>query len=396
MRNLLSRCHFIGVLASAFLLAGAARADTWFPPKIESYSSADGAWRLTVTPRDISGPLEYFDDKVKGREPAGAVPGDPSTRAHGSMEHLENGKWRKVWTASLLNEVSLVSAIVSPSGRAVTFDNWHSMGYGKDAIVIYDGRGKLVRAMSLEDFLPLDYLRVLPRTVSSVHWGGDHHFSVDGRSLILQVVIPAVAADGLSKSNELQYIELGFDLASGRALPKDAVAWSQALASVREVNGFDESNAAEEKARFIGPLTVPGSNDERPWHQYLAEAFFRLDPDWEKGYPHTNVIRLPQQQDAAKSITWLEEALRDDQPRDVVMIACPSQDHLVRILAKVFADLSPGELKGTRIYVAADDAHTAAIARALAHTGAQYIQLDPAEPIPQSKERLNRYLEAQR
>jgi len=122
----------------------------------------------------------------------------------------------------------------------------------------------------------------------------------------------------------------------------------------------------------------------------------RLDPDWEKGYALTNVIRLPQHQDAAKSITWLEEALRDDQLRGVVMIACPSQDHLVRIVAKVFADLSSGELKGTRIYVAADDAHTAAIARALAHTGAQYIQLDPAEPIPQRKERLDRYLEAQR
>jgi hypothetical protein len=75
-----------------------------------------------------------------------------------------------------------------------------------------------------------------------------------------------------------------------------------------------------------------------------------------------------------------------------VMIGSPSQDPLVSVLAKIFGDLSAGRLKGARIYVAADDAHTAAIARALAHTGAKYIQLDPEEPIPQRRERLIRYL----
>jgi hypothetical protein len=104
LRNHLSRCQLIVVLASTLLLAGAARADTWFPPKVESYSSADGAWRLTVTPRDIESPLAYLDDKVKGREPAGAVPGDTRTRARGSMQHLADGKWRRVWEKALLNE----------------------------------------------------------------------------------------------------------------------------------------------------------------------------------------------------------------------------------------------------------------------------------------------------
>jgi hypothetical protein len=391
LRNHPTRCHLIAALASALLLAAAAHADTWFPPKVESYSSADGAWRLTVTPRDIESPLAYFDDKVKGREPAGAVPGDRSTRARGSMEHVQNGKWRRVWAGPLLNEVSPVSAIVSPSGRTVTFDNWHSMGYGADAIVIYDDRGKLVRAMSLEDFLPGDYIRALPRTVSSIGWGRDHRFSADGRHAILRIVVPEIATQSPSTSDERQFIELGFDVATGRALAPEAAAWSRALASVKALNEHNDSLAAEAKARFIAPLTAPKSEDEWQWHQYLDEAFFRVDGDWDSGYPTTQVIRLPLQADSAKSITWLEEALRDDERGGVVMIASPSQEQLVSVVTKVFANLSRGRLRGTRIYVAADDAHTAAIASALAPTGAKYIQLDPQEPIPQRRARLIGY-----
>jgi len=42
--------------------------------------------------------------------------------------------------------------------------------------------------------------------------------------------------------------------------------------------------------------------------------------------------------------------------------------------------------------VAADDAHMSAVRAALAHTGAKVIQLDIDDPIPQRKERLERYL----
>jgi hypothetical protein len=309
------------------------------------------------------------------------------------MEHLEGGKWRKAWEKPLLNEVSPVSAIVSPSGTTVTFDNWHSMGYGNHAIVIYDERGTLVRAMSLEEFLPADYIRALPHSVSSIRWGQGHRFSDDDQSVLLRVVVPDIATQSPSASDEPQFIELAFDLATGRALPPEAATWSRALASVKALNEHSDRLAAEQKARFIAPLTAPGSDDEREWHEYLGEAFFRLDQDWEDGYSRTNVIRLPQHPEFAKSITWLEEALRDDQLRGVIMIASPSQDHLVSVLTKVFGDLPHARLKGTRIYVAADDAHTTAIARALAYTGARYIQLDPEEPIPQRRVRLIRYLE---
>jgi hypothetical protein len=394
LRNLLSSCRSSVVLASALLLAGSVRADTWFPPRVESYSSADGAWRLTVTPRDIENPLAYFGDKVKGREPAGAVPGDTSTRARGSMAHLEHGKWRTVWEKSLLNEVSPVSAIVSPSGRTVTFDNWHSMGYGSHAIVIYDDHGKLVRAMSLEDFLPTDYIRALPRTVSSIHWGRDHRFSDDGHDVLLRVVVPEVVAQWPANADPQQYIDLAFDLATGGALPRDETAWSRALSSVKELNEHNDRIAAEQKARFIAPFTAPRSDHEQEWHEYLGEVFFRMDGDWGNGYPATAFIRLPKHADFAKSVNWLEEALSDDVRSNVVMVASPSQEHLVSVVAKVCADVAPGKLQGTRIYVAADDAHTAAIARALAPTGATYIQLDPEEPIPQRRERLVRYLQA--
>ena len=76
------------------------------------------------------------------------------------------------------------------------------------------------------------------------------------------------------------------------------------------------------------------------------------------------------------------------------MIGSPSQDDLARRVAEIAADVPRGSLQGTRIYVAADDAHTAAIARALTRTGATYVQLDPGKPIPQRKARLEAYLEA--
>ena len=53
-----------------------------------------------------------------------------------------------------------------------------------------------------------------------------------------------------------------------------------------------------------------------------------------------------------------------------------------------------GWLKQARVYVVVDDAHTTAVARILAPTGATYIQLDPGKPIPQRKERLDAYMES--
>jgi hypothetical protein len=86
----------------------------------------------------VTSQLAYFSDKDAGRQVAGAVAGNAQKHARGLMEHLDQGQWRPVWDEPLLNEVSPVKAIVSSSGQAVTFDNWHGMGYGKDVVTIYE------------------------------------------------------------------------------------------------------------------------------------------------------------------------------------------------------------------------------------------------------------------
>lgn len=129
-----------------------------------------------------------------------------------------------VWQGPLVNDVAPVNALVSATGQVVTFDNWHSAGFGEDAVVIYDVRGKVVRAMGLGDFLPSVYVEALPRSVSSIHWSGGHDLSGDGRELVLRVVIPRDGAQ-LDKS---RHVEVRFDLAPGTQVPLSGPAVGRA------------------------------------------------------------------------------------------------------------------------------------------------------------------------
>jgi hypothetical protein len=242
--------------------------------------------------------------------------------------------------------------------------------------------------MSLEDFLPKDYIETLPHSVSSIWWGGGHHLSASGTQLVLRVVVPSLASRGGPGDEEAEHVELSFDLETGRAIPPDETAWSKVLSKVTQVRAADRASQAAYDA--AAPLVGPRSDEESDWHQYLREAFFRIDPRWEKDFPATKVIRLPAQKDYQASVGWLEEALHRTQLGGAIMIASPSQDNLVHVLSEIAATVPRGSLKEMRIYVAVDGAHTAAVAKALAATAARYIQLDPDRPIPQRKARLER------
>ncbi|MGN2254860.1 hypothetical protein ACFWZ4_15900 [Frateuria sp. GZRe12] len=366
-------------------------ADSWELPTPHTYLSSDKSWRFTVTPRPIVSQLAYFEDQISHRARPGARPGNVQKQAQGYLEHRDHGRWRAVWNAPLVNDVAPASAIVSSAGRVVTFDNWGSMGYGDDAIVIYDVRGKPMRALGLEDFLPKTYIEALPTSVSSIWWGGVHHFSEDGRRLLLSVVVPTMG-QGIA-SDDAQHVELPFDMASGKALPPDPQAWARALRSAREVAAGLRASRARWEAAFLAPLRAPNSDEDKDWSGYLVEAFFRLDPGWEDDYPGTTVLRVPQRKDYQASVGFLREALHDEASQTgVLMFASPSQDNLVHVLGREAATVPRGWLKNARVYVVVDDAHTAAVAKALASTGATYIQIDPGTPIPQRKARLDAYM----
>ncbi len=394
------RSGFGLVLSIAALLCGPARADSWLPPSTHTYLSADGQWRLTVVPRGISSPLSYFEDKVAAKPKPGGEPGSVQ-QPLGQMEHRLQDQWEVVWTAPLVNETAPVGAMVSAQGLAVSFDNWHSVGYGGDVVVIYDRMGRKVRALALEDFLPKDYLRALPTSISSRWWGSEHKFSPDGHELILRVVVPRMG-DGPDRSPSPEPIQVKLEMATGRVLPLEGLEWERALTAARAVDAERTAQEARRSEAFKAPLAAPVSTDERAWHEYLVEAFFRVDPDTDVRYPNIGVVAAGGPESGERDqqlvrkvlLAAIEDYDEADEYDGVVMLGCPDQAQLIRALAKVAVDLPPHALRRVRVYVTVTPALREAAAQALASSGAKVVALDVSAKIPQSAERLKRATKA--
>jgi hypothetical protein len=72
-------------------------------------------------------------------------------------------------TATLVNPVAPVNALLAPNGGFITFDNWHNLGYGR-VVAIYRPDGTLIKSYSLEElYLHRDLSRV-PTSESSRAW----------------------------------------------------------------------------------------------------------------------------------------------------------------------------------------------------------------------------------
>ena len=192
-----------------------AAADTWMLPEKRKYYSPNKKFYLEVTPKKLESQLKYFEDKVEGRGDAGAVKGVKENRAKGAFHaRRADGGYSKRGEFPLVNEVSPVSALVSDGGAyVVTFDNWHSAGYGDDVVVIYRSDGALVRKFGLEDLLTPGDVETLPRSVSSIWWGGEHYIDEAQGLLVLRVV-----SDGKGAADKATYHELKIELATGRPL----------------------------------------------------------------------------------------------------------------------------------------------------------------------------------
>lgn len=381
----------LGMLFS-MLFVGSAMADSWLPPGVESYSSSNGTWKLTIYPRALTSPLGYFQDKVDDKPNAGGVPGDMQKSPIGHMQRKRDGRWQTVWKAPLVNDVSPVEVVVSNDGVSVTFDNWHSVGHGEDAVVVYTANGEPVRKLALSAFLPQYYIDALPHTVSSIHWRGKPRIDEQRRQLVVPVVVPTAEAQDAEVEKPGQ-VDVRFALADGSLVPTEGKAWRDAIASATRADARRKELREEEKQRFVSPLVAPKDGDVTSWGHYLIDAFFRVQPDEESDFPATYVVPLATDPKFALLSGYLGEALSDDMNADgVIMVASPSQDVLVEALGKQARRAKPGWLQKARVYVAADDAHMPAARAALAHTGAQVLQIDIDEPIPQRKDRLERYL----
>lgn len=215
----MKRRNWALAITAAFAFS-VASGDQWFPATPSTFSSSEGQYRLTVFPRDLEGPLPFFQDKLEGKQKPGQRPAG-SDRCEATLEALENNAYRLVWRRPLINDVAPVSVLVSDTtGAFVTFDNWHGTGWGNNAIVLYDGNRKLVRQFALTDLISKSHFESLPRSVSSIHWAGKHWLEPDTDILHLKVIAKGVDWDAV-RADRAQYEEIVIRLRDGAVLDKE-------------------------------------------------------------------------------------------------------------------------------------------------------------------------------
>jgi hypothetical protein len=380
------RIGFIAALAvfASSLAPTAAVADTWSEPKVAVTASANGAYRLTVTPRTISDQIDFFEDKVAGREPAGQADGQPGTATARLERRTSDGNWSLVWDRPLVNDVAPVSALVSDDGRyVVTFDNWHSVGYGDDVVAIYGGDGTLIRAMALTDILPSYFLDGFSRTVSSLHW---QHQSTRISGDLLQLAVREPGEAAFTNDSKFYTLNIRLDTGTPAPLTADQLRHLRPLACSAHRAAVQDYN---EGLRWVrSDLTAPTTGDRNEWSRYYSEAIHRLlEPEMSEA---DAADLLPFELLAADQYMSREfrdgfrEALRASAAElRLAVFAAVDQARLVEEVERSAQRMAPGSLAGRDLYFFADSAHWPRIVAALAGKGATLHQIDTDRPIPQ-------------
>ncbi len=338
-------------------LASPALADSWALPTPETYISPRGTVRATIVPRALTNQLDYFEDKVAGREPAGSAAGSAGQAAMARIERNNGRDYALVRQQLLLNDVAPVLAAVSDDGYLATLDNWHSLGLGDNVLVIYRPNGSVIRSFTLAELLPETYTAGLSRSVSSLHWRGGARLSADQRRLVIDVAMPEEDEDRISSS---RYLPLEVDLGSATVLPREATGWDEAEAAALRVV---ESERKYEEQRLVfhrTPLLAPGSEREQDWHLYLREAFARLDPERcdpteceDYSSTGTTVLRPPTAKDYRTSEKWLADDLTKPASHpdltDVRSVGSPDEANLVAVIARLAKNTKRNQLRSVHL-----------------------------------------------
>ena len=370
------------VAALVLLAANACLADQWAPPTQQTYLAAHGGFRVTITPRAVTGPLAYFSDKADGKDPAGQQRGALQKSPVAKVERWAGkGTWTQIWVRPLVNDVAPPSALLADGAKfLVTFDNWHSAGYGDDVVVIYDARGQLVRKLSLEQILPAAYVHQLPRTVSSRWWGGEHRLVDSDRFVELQVVVP-----GKEARSRPEYVPVRIRLSDGAVVPPSGKAWDAALAIANRLEA--ERLAAWDALRKLrsSPVSAPTTKDTRAWRTYMFEIRDRVATDQERmgGF----LLAAPGQDSGfhdAKSIAREIEDYDAAEPfaDKGILFASPTSARLADVLVKALNARDADSMKGLRIVFLGAAADGARVANAAKPTGAAVLVVDSRRPFP--------------
>jgi hypothetical protein len=146
------------LLALLLLGAGVAFADDWPGPRAFVVFSESARYFVRFIPGESIGDTVGFAGAPKGKYATAFLYALQADRGY-RLEH----------EITLTNPVLPLGALVANDGAFVTFDNWHNVGFGKDA-AIYAPTGQLVRSWELTDLYAKEKLEAIPRSVSSRYW----------------------------------------------------------------------------------------------------------------------------------------------------------------------------------------------------------------------------------
>lgn len=184
--------YFVATLLLAACFTQVVRADEWLPARQTTYRSDNDAYRFKVLP---------------GRPPDRKSPDAMPVRAKGTLFASRRGGSGQRWEATLSNPIAPALAIVSNTGRHVaTFDNWASVGYGGDVVVIIGEEGRTLYSYSLEEILDSAAIaRTVTQTEGSRWWrAGDPAFDASEENLVLPTTAGEMIislADGKIRKN---------------------------------------------------------------------------------------------------------------------------------------------------------------------------------------------------
>lgn len=363
------------VAVAALFVCGTALADSWMPPEQKTYTSPDGKTRVVVTPRALQNQRAYFEDKVDEKDKAGQAPQGPS-QAMAEVQRRDGNVWRPVHSFALVNDVSPVEALVSNEGRVVTLDNWHSMGWGDDVVVLYDSEGKLVRKQGLEDFLPEAWRRHLIRSVSSLWWRGEATIDADGASV--RILLAAPGADHDAQPS----VPVHLSLVDG-SVSHEAASWDASLQRVEELEAKRRDDWAALRIARAKPLSPPPSNDQDAWDAYRTELRDRTRAD--EGHLWFALMFLPKSDgmhDAESFRFSIDELAQANGNVDGGVAVSPDSHALAKLLAERLRAAKPGSMAGKTLLFLATPEDRALVEQAAQHTGVTLRAIDPAVPYP--------------
>lgn len=359
-----------------------AQADSWPPASTQTATSADGAARVTVEPRQLSSNRAFFHDKVEGTPNAGQLPGGRD-QASARVERKDaNGQWQLLWQGPLVNEVAPVDTLLSNGGRyLVTLDNWHAMGFGDSAIVIYDGKGQRLHQLSLRQILPREYVMALPRSVSSLQWRGDAALSRNGEVLEIPLALPM---EGDDDEDDEHFLPLKIRLADAKVTLPSGRPWDKAMRMAKAEVAAQRAEYERFQRIHSAPLPAPQAPSVAAWEAYATEVMIRLD-----AYGDVQILAAADADDRDSSRQALESmfAQMGDRNSFVSMsgtwaLASPDPHGLEEVATSALRDLPPASVRHMQVIFIGLPEQQARMTSLFEATGAGFRFVDMSQPVP--------------